>query len=110
MPKNHDPTAEPGSWTQKPFITAVNAHKMPNTKGIHSAASMAKLTAQRKIKIQALAEKEAERARKSRLESLLAQKLVVSALRLLRTCSHSTGPYSYRNNRLVLPVVASDPS
>ncbi|GMH75274.1 hypothetical protein TrLO_g13993 [Triparma laevis f. longispina] len=76
MPKNHDPTAEPGSWTQKPFITAVNAHKMPNTKGIHSAASMAKLTAQRKIKIQALAEKEAERARKSRLESLLAQKLV----------------------------------
>ncbi|GMH84911.1 hypothetical protein TrVE_jg10187 [Triparma verrucosa] len=48
---------------------------MPN-KGIHSSASLAKLTAQRRLKVQAMAEKEAERARKSRLESLLAQKLV----------------------------------
>jgi len=45
-------------------------------KGIHSAASLAKLTAGRKAKIQKLADMEAERSKKSRLESLLSQKLV----------------------------------
>ena len=51
---------------------------MPNMNSVHSSASLAKLTSQRKAKILALAEKEAERARKSRLGSLLSQKLVVS--------------------------------
>ena len=45
-------------------------------KGIHSAASLAKLTAGRRAKIQKLADLEAERSKRSRLESLLSQKLV----------------------------------
>ncbi|GMH51204.1 hypothetical protein TrRE_jg11897 [Triparma retinervis] len=45
-------------------------------KGIHSAVSLAKLTAGRRAKIQKLADMEAERSKRSRLESLLSQKLV----------------------------------
>ena len=51
---------------------------MPSSlfKGVHSAASLSKLTARRKAKIQELADREAESSKRSRLISLLTQKLV----------------------------------